>query len=115
MFVGVCRFRLMLGNNTTLKGKRQVVQRVRDRLKRKFNVAIGEVEELGVNSQVVIGFAIVGSDYKQVDSALKKILNVVNDINPGMMVDENFHVEQYTAEVDPKMADMIADKWEEDE
>src|SRR3989344_8267209 len=109
MFVGICKFTLMLGNSTSLKEKRQVVQKLRDRIQNKFNVAVGEVDDLDVHSRVTIGYAIVGSDYKRVDSALKKILDVVNEIHPGSLVDENFHVEQYSHEFHNEM---ISEKWE---
>lgn len=102
----------MLGNSTSLKDKRQVVRKLRDQLQNKFNVAVGEVDDLDVHSRLTMGYSIVGSDYKQVDSALKKILNVVHERYPGMMVDENFHVEQYSHEFH---SEMISAKWEEDE
>ena len=102
----------MLGNSTSLKEKRQVVQRLKNRLQNKFNVAVGEVDDIDVHSRLTVGYSIVGSDYKQVDSALKKILNVVNEMHPGQLVDENFHVEQYSHEF---RSEMISEKWEEDE
>lgn len=102
----------MLGNSTSLKDKRQVAQKLKGKLQNKFNVAVGEVDDIDTQSRLTIGYSIVGSDYKQVDSALKKILNMVNELYPGMVVDENFHVEQYSHEF---QSDMTSEKWEEDE
>ena len=102
----------MLGNSTSLKGKRQVANSLWVRLKSKFNVAVGEVDDLDIPSRLTVGYSIVGSDYKQVDSTPKKILHVVNEMHPGMLVDENFHVEQYSHEFH---SEMISEKWEENE
>ena len=113
MLVGICRFRLMLGNNMTLKGKRQVVQKLKARLQQKFNLAIGEVDDLDLHQRATMGFAIVGADYKQVDSALKKILNLANEICPGQIIDETFLVEQFTDEHESN--ELISEKWEFDE
>lgn len=102
----------MLGNCTSLKDKRQVARKLKLGLQSKFNVAVGEVDDIDVVSRLTVGYAIVGSDYKQTDSALKKILNLVNETHPGMLVDENFHVEQYSHEFH---SEMISEKWDEDE
>ena len=102
----------MLGNTTSLKEKRQVVQKLRDRVKSKFNLAIGEVDDVDKHSRLTMGYAIVGSEYKVLDSTLRKILNLINEYYPGMLVDENFHIEEYSHEFN---SEMISEKWEEDE
>ena len=43
MFVGVCHVTLRLPENGSLKGKRQVVLSISQRLRNKFNVAVAEV------------------------------------------------------------------------
>lgn len=43
MFVGACRITLRLPENASLKGKRQVVLSITQRLRNTFNVAVAEV------------------------------------------------------------------------
>jgi hypothetical protein len=43
VFVGICHVTLRLPENGSLKGKRQVVLSISQRLRRKFNVAVAEV------------------------------------------------------------------------
>ena len=50
MIVGVCRVSLRLPENSSLKGKRQVVRSLITRLRNKFNVAVPEVADTGVSN-----------------------------------------------------------------
>ncbi|HEB72698.1 MAG TPA: DUF503 domain-containing protein, partial [Nitrospirae bacterium] len=43
MVVGVCRISIALHGNRSLKGKRQVIQSVKDKVKKRFNISIAEV------------------------------------------------------------------------
>jgi uncharacterized protein YlxP (DUF503 family) len=44
MSVAVCRLTLRLPENSSLKGKRQVVKSIQQRLHNRFNVSVAEVE-----------------------------------------------------------------------
>ena len=45
MTVGIFTFELHLGDSRSLKGKRQVVKRLKDRLRARVNVAVSEMNE----------------------------------------------------------------------
>ena len=45
MFVGVARLTLQIADSGSLKSKRQVLRRVTDRVKARFNVSVAEVED----------------------------------------------------------------------
>ena len=45
MFVGVARLTLQISDSGSLKSKRQVLRRITDRLKARFNVSVAEVED----------------------------------------------------------------------
>lgn len=45
MTVGIFTFELHLRESRSLKGKRQVVKRLKDRLRARFNVAVSELNE----------------------------------------------------------------------
>jgi len=42
MFVGVARLTLQISDSGSLKSKRQVLRRITDRLKARFNVSVAE-------------------------------------------------------------------------
>ena len=60
MFVCVARVTLDIPAASSLKAKRQVVRRVTDRVKAKFNVAVAEVEDNEIWNRAVV--ALVGDD-----------------------------------------------------
>ena len=45
MIVGVCKIKLRIPENTSLKGKRNVVKSILAQLKNKFDVSVAEVDD----------------------------------------------------------------------
>ncbi len=77
MTVGIARLTLFIPASHSLKEKRMVLRRVKDRVKQKFNVAIAEVEENDVWQRAVLGIALVGNDRRFVDGALDEVVRFV--------------------------------------
>jgi len=80
MFVCVARLTLDLPASGSLKAKRQVVRRVTDRVKARFNVAIAEVEDQDVWNRAVIALSVVGNDRRHVNEMMDKIFQYVEDM-----------------------------------
>jgi uncharacterized protein YlxP (DUF503 family) len=80
MFVCVARVTLDIPAAGSLKGKRQVLRRVTDRVKAKFNVAVAEVEDNDVWTRAVIALALVGNDRRHVNEQMDKILQYIEDM-----------------------------------
>jgi len=79
MVIGVCTLELYLPDNHSLKGKRQVVNSLKGKLKNRFNISIAEIDHLDVWQRAALGIAIVSNDRRHVDSELSKILNFIED------------------------------------
>jgi uncharacterized protein len=75
--VGIARLTLFIPQSHSLKEKRMVLRRVKDRTRNKFNAAVAEVEENDVWQRAVIGIAVVGNERRFVDSALDEIVRFV--------------------------------------
>jgi uncharacterized protein YlxP (DUF503 family) len=58
MTVGIARITIFIPDSHSLKEKRMVLRRVKDRTRQKFNVAIAEVEENDVWQRGVLGLAL---------------------------------------------------------
>ena len=58
----------------SLKDKRQVVRSILDRLRGQFNVSAAEVEARDHRQLVVLGFAAVGEEAKDVRSCLDQVV-----------------------------------------
>ena len=80
MTVGIARITLFVPESHSLKEKRMVLRRVKDRVRNKFNVAIAEVDENDVWQRAVVGLALVGNDRRFVESALDEVVRFVRPL-----------------------------------
>ncbi|MFQ5879370.1 MAG: DUF503 domain-containing protein [Dehalococcoidia bacterium] len=74
MVVGVCRLWLHLPDNHSLKGKRQVVRSIVERVSNRFNVAIAEVEDQQRWQMASIGFCCVSNSVQHADEVLSRVV-----------------------------------------
>lgn len=80
MFVAVARLVLQIPESGSLKAKRQVLRRVTDRLKARFNVAVAEVEDNDLWQKATLGLAVVGNDRRHVNEQMEKVLHAVEEM-----------------------------------
>lgn len=80
MFVCVSRVTLDIPAAGSLKAKRQVLRRVTDRVKAKFNVAVAEVEDNDVLNRAVIALSVVGNERAHVNEMMDKIFQYIDDM-----------------------------------
>jgi len=78
MNVGVCKVKLRLPENQSLKGKRQVINSIITRVRNKYNVAIAEVDDQDLWQLATLGIAYVSNDAKHVDEVLSKVVSFVS-------------------------------------
>jgi hypothetical protein len=77
MTVGIARLTLFLPEAHSLKEKRMVLRRVKDRARHKFNLAIAEVGDNDVWQRALLGVAVLGSGRRFVESALDEVVRFV--------------------------------------
>ena len=77
MNVGICKVKLRLPDNLSLKGKRQVVKSVTARLKNKFNVSVAEVEDNDLWQLATLGICFVSNDKRFTNEVLSKAVEFV--------------------------------------
>lgn len=80
MFVAVARVTLQISEAKSLKDKRQVLRRVVERVKARFNASIAEVAENDVWQKAVVGISVVGNDRRHVNEQIDKILHFVEEM-----------------------------------
>jgi hypothetical protein len=68
--IGVCRVRLRLPENHSLKGKRQVLKSLIARLHNRFNVSAAEVDDNDSWQLASIAVTCVSNDERHADSVL---------------------------------------------
>ena len=77
MNVGVCRVRLRLPENHSLKGKRQVVRSVTQRVKNKYDVSIAEVDDQDAWQVVSLGISCVSESAQHANEVLSKVVGFI--------------------------------------
>jgi uncharacterized protein len=91
--VGVCKVKLRLPDNLSLKGKRQVVKSVTARLKNKFNVSVAEVEDNDLWQLATVGICFVSNDKRFTNEVLSKAVEfVVNSQGDFEMLDYEIEI-----------------------
>lgn len=81
MVVGICHLDVIIPANHSLKGKRQVVKKIIDRVRSRFNISIAEVGDNELWQRSQLGLSIVGNDRRFVNSNLDRVVNFIEAMN----------------------------------
>jgi uncharacterized protein YlxP (DUF503 family) len=92
MVVGVCLIDIHLPENSSLKGKRQVMKRILERVKNRFNVSIAEVDDNDLWQRSKIGFSVVGNDRQFINASLDKVLNFIESLNVAEIINAQIEI-----------------------
>ncbi|MCZ6550150.1 MAG: DUF503 domain-containing protein [candidate division NC10 bacterium] len=87
MVVGTCRLELRMPHTSSLKGKRQILRSIKDRVHSRFNVSIAEVGYLEEWQRATLAVACVSNEAKMVDEMLNKVVNLVEGHGLALLVD----------------------------
>lgn len=74
MKVAVCRLTLRLHDNRSLKGKRQVVRSLIDRLRHRFEASVAEVGDQDRLKSALIGIAVVSEGARHAAELMDSIV-----------------------------------------
>ena len=85
MPIAYCTLELYLPYSQSLKEKRMVLRRVKDRLKAKFNVAVAEVEFHDLWQRAGLSVVTVSNDEKHADRELAAVVNEIERLEPGLI------------------------------
>ncbi len=63
--------------NFSLKGKRQVLQSIVQKARKRFNISIAEVEDQDLWQKAVLGICAVGNDQQFINSTLDRVVRFI--------------------------------------
>ncbi|OGL39627.1 MAG: hypothetical protein A2149_02235 [Candidatus Schekmanbacteria bacterium RBG_16_38_11] len=92
MVIGACKIVLRIPDSQSLKSKRYIVRKIKDRVRHRFNVSISEVDDQDLWQVTSIGFATVSNDRKIVQSTLDQVVNMVEDMGVGELLDYTIEI-----------------------
>lgn len=75
MPVGLLTLELYIPDAHSLKEKRQVLRSLKDKLRRKFNVAIAELDHQDVWQRSLVGIVTLSNEDRHVQETLQKVLD----------------------------------------
>ena len=77
MNVGVCKIRLRLPENLSLKGKRQVLKSIIAQVRNKFNVSVAEVDDNDLWQLATLGICYVSNNKRHTNRVLSKVVDFI--------------------------------------
>ena len=92
MNVGVCKVRLRLAENESLKGKRQVVKGLIGKVRSRFNVAVAEMDEQDKWQKAVLGIATVSNNGRFVNEVLSKVVSFIEQSYVAEVLDYSIEI-----------------------
>ena len=95
MVVGVLRLSLSIPVAASLKDKRQVLRKIIDRVKAKFDVAVAEVGENDLWQRGQLGVVTVSNDRRYVNEVLDKVRAFVDHLYLAPVLDQELEILTY--------------------
>jgi uncharacterized protein YlxP (DUF503 family) len=82
MNTGICKIRLHIPYNQSLKEKRRVLKSLITRLRNQFNVSVSEVDDQDLWQMATLGISCVSNNSQHIDDTLNKVLNFIEQNYP---------------------------------
>ena len=79
MNVGVCKIKLRLPENLSLKGKRRVLKSITTQVGNKFNVSVAEVDDQDLWQLATLGICCVSNSSRLTNEVLSKVVDFVTE------------------------------------
>jgi uncharacterized protein len=93
MVIGALKIELYIDGNRSLKGKRQTLRSVIQRVKSRFgNVSISEVGSQDLWQKATIGISFVSNEAPYVNSILDQVLGFMDSIGTVHIVSRNMEI-----------------------
>jgi uncharacterized protein YlxP (DUF503 family) len=91
MVVGLASIDIHIPGSGSLKGKRHILKRIKDRVRNKFNVSIAEVDHADLWQRTTLGVAVVSNQRQFANQVLSQVVDFVNKENGVQII--NYSIE----------------------
>jgi len=92
MVIGVGTIVLRIHDCRSLKEKRRIVKPIIRQIQNRFNVSVAEVGAQDIYQKSEVGFSLVGSDRRTVNSKIDKIFNMVENLGLAEVVNSEMEI-----------------------
>jgi len=87
MVVGVSCIEIFFPESHSLKDKRQMIKKVVEKTRARFNISIIEVKQTNLWQRASIGFALMGINRDHVNSAIENVHRHIESLYLGEVID----------------------------
>lgn len=94
MNVGLCVIEIHLSTARSLKDKRRVLRRIKDRLRVRFNVSVAEIDHQDLWQRATLGVVAISGARPPLESCFAQIRGMLDSEVPGGLV--SFELEYLT-------------------
>ncbi len=86
MNTGVCKLKLHIPENQSLKDKRRIVKSIISRLRNQYNISVAEVDDHDLWQLATLGISCVSNNGQHVDETITKIINFIVQNYPELEI-----------------------------
>jgi len=90
MTVGVLIIDIIIQSSSSLKEKRFVLNSIKDKLKKKYNVSVAELDFQDKWQRSQIGIAVIGNQYSHVEESLQKVFRYLDNADDYEIVNYTY-------------------------
>ncbi len=95
MFIGAGIIKINIPYSKSLKDKRKVIKSIINSIQSRYNISISEVALQDNLTTGEIGFSMVSSDKKYINSLFDKILSFINENYDIVVLNEEYEIMKY--------------------
>ena len=92
MIVAAARITLLIPENNSLKGKRQVVRSLIEKVRHRFGVSIAEVDSHDKWQRAELGLAVVGKDEKFLGQRVSQVMQFMENQHLAEIIDTHLEL-----------------------
>ena len=92
MVVGVCGISLLIHDAQSLKGKRQVIKSLQEKVRNRFNVSMAEVGDNDLWQRAELAVAAIGNDRAFINSVIDKVVNFIENLHVAEIIDHRIEI-----------------------
>ena len=92
MVVGICIITFRIHGCRSLKEKRSIVKSLVRQVQNNFNASVAEVGAHDIYQKAEIGFSLVGTDQRVINSKSDKILNMLDEAGLAEIIDSELEI-----------------------
>ena len=92
MIVAAARITLLIHGNNSLKGKRQVVRSLIEKVRHRFSVSIAEVDSHDLWQRAELGLAVVGNDEKILSQLVDQVMHFMENQHLAEIIDSHLEL-----------------------